>query len=152
MKVSLLSRNMTLFCLKQKKTWLLPIEYSNKILCIQKKVFFKYFNVFSIKIKGWVRATIIKSAEKVHLILVCYLADALRCAVSADLKMIANNHPLLKINNSAGLSQLLQWKNLRKVTIRYFSYDFTYSNFEPKYIRSHIEGSWANVFHTYSVI
>ena len=38
-----------------------------------------------------------KSAETVHLILLCYLADAIRCAASADFKMGARNHPLTLI-------------------------------------------------------
>ena len=32
--------------------------------------------------------------EKVLLILSCYLDDAITCAVSADLKMVARNRPL----------------------------------------------------------
>ena len=35
-----------------------------------------------------------KSAETVHLMLLFYLYDAIRCSVSADLKMIAPNRPL----------------------------------------------------------
>ena len=34
---------------------------------------------------------IIKSAETVHLILFCCVGDAMRCAVSANLKMVALN-------------------------------------------------------------
>ena len=45
-------------------------------------------------LKGRLRAIIFKSAETVHLILMCYLGDAIRCAVSADLKMVARNRPL----------------------------------------------------------
>ena len=44
--------------------------------------------------KGWLWAAIFKSAETIHLILLCYLGDAIRCAVSADLKMVARNPPL----------------------------------------------------------
>ena len=47
------------------------------------------------KNKRRLRATIFKSAETVHLKLSHYLGDAIRCAVSADLKMIARNHSLL---------------------------------------------------------
>ena len=43
------------------------------------------------------RETIFKSAETVHLILLCYLGDAIRCAVSVDLKMVARNYPLGRI-------------------------------------------------------
>ena len=39
-------------------------------------------------------ATILKSAVTVHLILLCYLGDAIRFAVSADLIMVARNRPL----------------------------------------------------------
>ena len=48
-------------------------------------------------IKGRLRATIFKSAERVHLILLRYLGDAIRCAVSADLKMAARNRSLENI-------------------------------------------------------
>ena len=44
--------------------------------------------------KGRLRATIFKSAEAVHLILLCHLGDAIRCAVSADLKIVTRNRPL----------------------------------------------------------
>ena len=44
--------------------------------------------------KGRLRMTIFKSAETAHLILVCYIADAIRCTVSADLKMAAGNRSL----------------------------------------------------------
>ena len=43
--------------------------------------------------KGGLRATILKSAETVHLMLLCYLGDAIRCDVSADFKMVARNPP-----------------------------------------------------------
>ena len=46
--------------------------------------------------KRGLRATMLKSAETVHLILLCNLDDAIRCAVSADSKMVARNHPLHK--------------------------------------------------------
>ena len=48
------------------------------------------------KTKGRLRVAIFESAETVHLILLCLLGDALRCAVSADLKMAADNRPLPK--------------------------------------------------------
>ena len=44
--------------------------------------------------KGRLRGTIYKSAETVHLIMLCYQGDAIRCALSADLKMVARNHLL----------------------------------------------------------
>ena len=44
-----------------------------------------------VSIKGRLRATISKSAETVYLIVLSYLGDAIRCAVSADLKMFARN-------------------------------------------------------------
>ena len=37
------------------------------------------------------RAAILKSAETIHRVLLCYLGDAVRCAVSADLKIVARN-------------------------------------------------------------
>ena len=45
--------------------------------------------------KGPLWATIFKSADTVHLILLCFLGDAIRCAMSADLKMVARNRPLI---------------------------------------------------------
>ena len=42
-----------------------------------------------IKSKGQLRATILKSAETVFFIFFCYIGDAIRCALSADLKMVA---------------------------------------------------------------
>ena len=44
--------------------------------------------------KGGLWATIFKSADAVHLKLLCYLGDAIRGAVSADLKVVARNRPL----------------------------------------------------------
>ena len=44
--------------------------------------------------KGKLWLDIFLSAETVHLILLCYLDDAIRCAVSADLKMVARNRTL----------------------------------------------------------
>ena len=44
-------------------------------------------NLHEKKIKGQLRATILKSAEIVNLIFLCYFDDAIRCAVSADLKI-----------------------------------------------------------------
>ena len=44
--------------------------------------------------KGRLRAAIFESAETLHLILLCYLGDAIRSAVSADSKMVARNRPL----------------------------------------------------------
>jgi len=49
-----------------------------------------------IKNKGRLRTTIFESAEKAHLTMLCYLADAIRSTVSADLKMAARNRPLIK--------------------------------------------------------
>ena len=46
------------------------------------------------KFKGRLRASIVKSPETAHLILLYYLGDAMRCVVSADLKMLARNRPL----------------------------------------------------------
>ena len=43
--------------------------------------------------KGRSRATIFKSDEAVHLILLCYLGDAIKCAVSVDLQMVSRNRP-----------------------------------------------------------
>ena len=43
----------------------------------------RHFNHI-VQIKGRVRATIFKPAETVHVILFYYLADAIRCVVSAD--------------------------------------------------------------------
>ena len=42
--------------------------------------------------KGRLRATIVKSAERVHLILLCYFSDSARCALSAD---DGHNHPMV---------------------------------------------------------
>ena len=36
--------------------------------------------------------------DTVHIILLCYLGDDIRCAVSADLKMVARNRPLILSN------------------------------------------------------
>ena len=44
--------------------------------------------------KGRFRATIFKSAETVPLIFLRYLGDAIRCIVSADLKIVACSRPL----------------------------------------------------------
>ena len=46
--------------------------------------------------KGRLRAVIFKSTETVHHILLCYLDDALRCPVSADVNMVARNRPLIR--------------------------------------------------------
>ena len=44
---------------------------------------------------GRLVAAIFNSAETVHLVvLLCYLGDAIRSAVSADLKMVSHNRPL----------------------------------------------------------
>ena len=48
----------------------------------------------NLSFKGRLRGTIFKSAETVHLIMLCYQGDAIRCALSADLKMVARNHLL----------------------------------------------------------
>ena len=45
--------------------------------------------------KGRLRVTIVKSTQTVHLILLCYSDEAIRCVVSADLKGVARNRPLL---------------------------------------------------------
>ena len=50
-------------------------------------------------VKGQLRATILKSAEIVHLILLCYLGDAIGCAASADSKIVAFNRLLMKQRN-----------------------------------------------------
>ena len=52
-------------------------------------------NVEAILSKERLRAAIFKSAETVYLILLCNLGDAVRCAVSAALKMAAHNCPLI---------------------------------------------------------
>ena len=52
----------------------------------------------NIQSKGRLRATIFKSAEAVHLILLCYLGDAIRWAVTADFKMVARSRPLIRPN------------------------------------------------------
>ena len=48
------------------------------------------------KEKVGLRTTIFKPAETVHLILFCQSGDAIRCAVLANLKMVARNRPLNK--------------------------------------------------------
>ena len=48
------------------------------------------------KSKGRLGLTIFKPAETVHLILLCCLGDAIRCAVSVDLKMVARKRSLEK--------------------------------------------------------
>ena len=61
--------------------------------------------------KGRLRAAISISAEKVHVILMCYFGEALRCAVSAENKMVARIRPLsthrIQIAN-------LQMQNIKK--------------------------------------
>ena len=57
--------------------------------------FFNWRDKYLVAMKGGLRLAIFKSAEKVHGILLCYLGDAVRCAVSADLKMVARNRPLV---------------------------------------------------------
>ena len=47
--------------------------------------------------------TVFKSAETVHLILLCYLCDAVRCDVLADLKMVARNR-LLALNDAVNFA------------------------------------------------
>ena len=49
------------------------------------------------KIKGRLRTAIFKSAETEHLIFLCYLGDAIKCAVSAALKMAAHNRALAEV-------------------------------------------------------
>ena len=51
-----------------------------------------------VSIKGRLRATISKSAETVHLIVLRYLGDAIRCAASANLRMFARNRPLVSMS------------------------------------------------------
>ena len=51
--------------------------------------------------KGRLRATTLKSAKTVYLILLCYLGDAIKCAVSADFKMVARNRPLFRYSQLA---------------------------------------------------
>ena len=63
-----------------------------------------YVNITLVKLKdvlftlefpqGLLQVAIFKSAEAVHLILLRYYGDANRCAVSADLKMVACDQPL----------------------------------------------------------
>ena len=48
--------------------------------------------------KGQSRATIFKSADTVYLKLLRNLGDAIRCAASADLKMVLRNRPLMNSN------------------------------------------------------
>ena len=48
--------------------------------------------------KGQLGATIFKSADTAHLILLCYLGDAVRCVVLADSKMFARNSPFMPVN------------------------------------------------------
>ena len=57
---------------------------------------YNIYKEFLIKSKGQFRAIIFKSVEAVHGILLCYLADAKRCALSADLKIVACNRPFTK--------------------------------------------------------
>ena len=48
-------------------------------------------------VKGLLRAAIFKSAETLHLIiLLCYLGNAIRCAVSADLALNYHHQSKLK--------------------------------------------------------
>ena len=56
----------------------------------------KYHTIFYLEqeVKEQLRATIVKSAETVHLILLCYLCDTIRCAVSDDLKMVVRSRHL----------------------------------------------------------
>ena len=49
--------------------------------------------------EGLLRATMFKLAETVHLILLCYLGEAIRYAVSAENKMIACKCPLFTGNS-----------------------------------------------------
>ena len=60
------------------------------------------------------QATIFKSAETVHLHLLTllrYFDDAIRCALSADLKMVAGNRPFLKVIEKKG--ELMKYKIVR---------------------------------------
>jgi len=56
------------------------------------------------------RAAIFKSADTAHLILLCYLGDAIRCAVSVDLKMVARNRPSVVNTISIYLSEAIDVK------------------------------------------
>ena len=59
-------------------------------------------------IKGWLRVSIVKSADTAHLIASPTVNDNIRCAVSADLKMVARNRPLVIIINGEA-----KWSDFR---------------------------------------
>ena len=69
---------------------MLVVNYSG---CISKNSILEVLDGFICM--GRLRAAIFQSAVTVHCILLYYFGYAIRCAVSADLKMAARNRPLV---------------------------------------------------------
>ena len=67
------------------------------MLCVKELLSFDKFNSFDVS-KRRLRATNLKSAETLHLIFLCYFGDTIKCAESADCKMVARNRPLFASN------------------------------------------------------
>ena len=87
----------------------ITVPYWLKMISFSVRFFLKFPNISSELEKsvlfdnGRSRATIFESAETVHILYCwCYLGDAIRCAVSADLKMVSHN--FLKMSYGSGLN------------------------------------------------